>query len=137
MSVWQEVQEALYQRFVDQWGGATPYTFENETFDPPDGAWVRVSVKRLPGGQETLGGVGNRKMNRVGVVIIQLFVPPGDGIKVLSDYAEAAAAIYENERIATHDIRFAAVEPGDSGEVEDGRWWGLPVRGRFDYEELK
>jgi hypothetical protein len=34
-----------------------------------------------------------------------------------------------------HDIRFGEVEPGESGQVENGRWLGLSVEGRFDYEQ--
>lgn len=145
MSVWREVQEALYQRWRDQWAevpGAdplvplTPYCFEDEKFDPPDAEWVRFSVKRMPGGQGTLGGPGRRKMDRVGMVFVQLFKPPGNGVGDLSDLGDRAAKLFENCRIkATHDIRFAEVEPGQSGQVENGRWVGLSVEGRFDYEE--
>lgn len=141
MSVWREVQEALYQRFVDGWSPdpdapRTPYVFEDEKIDPPAGPWVRFSVKRMPGGQGTLGGPGRRKMDRVGRVFVQLFTPPGNGVGDLSDHAEFAAKLFENCRIlATHDIRFAEVEPGQSGQVESGRWLGLSVEGRFDYED--
>lgn len=145
MSVWREVQEALYQRFVDGWTVdpladpvvyRTPFVFEDEKIDPPDGPWVRFSVKRMPGGQGTLGGPGKRKMDRVGRVFMQFFKPPGGGVGDLSDHAEAGAKLFENCRIQnTHDIRFAEVEPGQSGQVENGRWLGLSVEGRFDYEE--
>ena len=145
MTVWREVQEALYQRWADQWVidpladpivPRTPFVFEDEKIDPPDAPWARFSVKRRPGGQGTLGRPGNRKMDRVGMVFIQLFKPPGDGVGDLSDLGELAAGIFENCRIATHHIRFSEVEPGPTGDVEKGRWLGLSVEGRFDYEQL-
>lgn len=146
MSVWREVQEQLYQRWAAAWvvdplapepQPLTPYCFEDEKMDPPDGPWVRFSVKRMPGGPGTLGRPGNRKMDRVGFVFVQLFKPPGNGVGDLSDLGERAAAIFENCRLQEpHDIRFGEVEPGASGQVEAGRWLGLSVEGRFDYEQL-
>ena len=140
MSVWREVQELLYQRWAARWVAGddprTPYVFENEKFDPPDGPWVRFSVRRMPGGQGTLGPPGRRRMDRTGMVFIQLFEPPGNGTGRISDLASEAALIFENCRIQSpHDIRFAEVEPGQAGDVERGRWWGVAVDGRFDYED--
>lgn len=137
MSVWREVQEALYQRFADEWGPTSPYVFGNEKIDPPNGLWVRFEVIRLPGGPGTLGPIGSKKMDRVGAVVITLREPPGDGVGKTSDRAEQAASIFENRRLTPHDIRFAEVEPGEAGDIDKGRWWGLSVDGRFDYEETK
>lgn len=146
MSVWREVQETLYQRWQAAWVvdpladpvvALTPFWFEDEKAEPPAGPWVRFSVKKRPGGPGTIGRKGNKKMDRRGVVFIQLFKPPGDGVGDLSDLGERAAKIFENCRLlADHDIRFGEVEPGESGQVENGRWLGLSVEGRFDYEEI-
>lgn len=145
MSVWREVQETLYQRFRDHWlddavptpGPLTFAFFGNETAKLPDAPWVHFRVIRLPGGQDTLGKPGNRKMNRIGQVLIDLREPPGAGVGNISDLAERAAKIFENCRIlATHDIRFAKVEPGEEQDIDKGRWWGVSVEGRFDYEEI-
>lgn len=141
MSVWREVQETLYRRFKEGWvdgasAALTPFCFENEDgFDPPDAAWAKVMVTRQPGGPETLGPKGRRKMARVGLLSIVLREPPGGGVGAMSDLGETAAKLFENCRLEPHDIRFAQVEPGDEREIDDGRWWGLVVKGRFDYEE--
>lgn len=141
MSVWREVQEKLYQRWREGWvdddaNELTPFFFNNEDgFDPPDGPHAKFMVTRQPGGPETLGPKGRRKMNRVGLLTILLREPPGDGVGSMSDLGEKAAKLFENCRLEPHDIRFAQVEPGDEREIEDGRWWGLVVSGRFDYEE--
>jgi hypothetical protein len=156
LSKWRAVQEQLYQRWAAAWVedpladplvALTPYAFEDEKFDPatvqlagwnPDtDAWARFSVKRMPGGPGTLGRAGNRKMDRVGMVFVQLFRPPLQGVGDLSDLGERAAAIFENCRLQNpHDIRFGEVEPGATAQVEAGRWLGLSVEGRFDYEQL-
>jgi hypothetical protein len=146
VSVWREVQETLYRRFKEQWvvdplapdpEPLTYFVFEDEKASPPAAPWARFSVKRMPGGPGTMGRKGNRKMDRVGRVFVQLFKPPGEGVGDLSDLGERAAAIFENCRLLSdHDIRFGEVEPGASSQVENGRWLGLSVEGRFDYEQL-
>ena len=135
MSVWREVQETLYQRFKVEWGATSPFVFANEDYDPPKGLWVRFQVIRLPGGPGTLGPPGAKKMDRVGSIMILLREPPGEGVGTISDRASQAASIFENRRLTPHDIRFAEVEPGEAGDVDKGRWWGVAVEGRFDYEE--
>ena len=141
-SVWREVQEALYQRFVDRWvDGAgealSAIQLGNETFDPPDGRWVQLLPQRRPGGPGTIGRPGNRKMDRAASLFILLREPPGDGVGDLSDYAEKAALIYEGCRFGPHDIRCTGAEPlGDAASIEKGRWWGVTVEARFDYEQM-
>lgn len=145
MSVWRTVQETLYQRWRDHWlnddvptpGPLTPYSFGNDKSAAHDGQWVHFSVIRLPGGNETLGRPGNRKVNRSGMVLIDLREPPLQGVGNISDLAERAAKIFENCRIsAPNDIRFNVVEPGEESDIDKGRWWGVSVEGRFDYEEI-
>lgn len=143
MSVWREVQEALYQRWQDQWvnnalppAALTAFTFANETFDPPDGPWADVRVQERVSAQETLGRPGNRKVDRQGAVIVLLREPPGDGAGRLSDLAAKARAIFECCRLAPHDIRFNACQIGQAAQLQDGGWWGVAVDCPFAYEEL-
>lgn len=140
MGVWREVQEALYRRWRDRWAigdrPRTPFQLENEKFDPPDAPWAKMQVHGLPGGPGTIGRPGNRKMDRAGTVFIDLREPPGNGVGSLSDLADAARAIFEGCRFGPHDIRFATVDVGGESEVDGGRWWGVTVEARFDYEEV-
>lgn len=140
MSVWREVQEALYARFVDRWkvgdDPRTPFALDNEDgFDPPAAPHAIFQVRARPGGPGTIGRPGNRKMDRVGVAFVDLREPPGNGVGSLSDLAEHARAIFENCRFGPHDIRFGNVDIGDESQVDEGRWWGVTVEARFDYEE--
>lgn len=146
MSVWREVEETLLQRWVDSWvEGAgpdplTPYVFQDEKLDLPEGhegKWVRVLVDQRPSGPGTMGRPGSRKMDRAGVVFMLLRQPPGWASGDLADLAERARDIYENCRLWPHDIRFGAVDIGAADAVEQGRWTGVTVEARFDYEQTK
>lgn len=139
--VWRQVQELIYQRWADRWVNAgtprTPFAFDNEAEPATDAPWARVLVRSRPGGPGTIGAPGTKRMDRAGVVYIDLREPPGDGVGTLSDLAEDARDVFENCRLPGFDIRFGAVDIGDEGQVENGRWWGVTVEARFDYEERK
>jgi len=142
MSVWREVQETLLQRWTDGWvnGGnpLTPFWFQDEKAEPPNGQWARVRIDARPGTQETLGRPGNRKIARRGAVYAMLRQPPDGASGALSDLGEFARDLFENCRLAPHDIRFTTVQIGPMLDVDDeGRWSGVTVEAPFDYEQLK
>lgn len=142
MTVWGEVEEALYARWLALWldAGAprTPTQFENEDpVDPPLGPFAKVITQRRPGGSGTIGAPGNRKMDRRGVVFILLREPPRRGVGPISDLAQLAADVFENCRVPTHGIRFGNVDVGVAQPIDEGRWFGVTVEAEFDYEETK
>lgn len=137
MKPWRQVQETLYQRWRTVWDDRTPYALDNEPEPTINGPHARVMVRGRPGGPGTIGRKGNRKMDRAGVVFIDLREPPGEGVGSLSDLAEEARDVFENCRLEPNDIRFSTVDIGDEGQIDEGRWWGVTVEARFDYEEVK
>lgn len=143
MTVWREVQEALYARWVASWvdpdpDERTPFALDNEdAFDPPLAPHALVSVQRRAGGAGTINPPGRRKMDRRGVVFIRLREPPGKGVGTVSDLAQLASDVFENCRVPVHGIRFANVDIGQASSIDEGRWWGVTVEAPFDYEETK
>lgn len=142
MTVWREVEEALYAhwtaRWIDDAEPRTVYYLANEgASDPPKAPWALVEPQQRPGGNGTIGSPGNRKMDRRGVVYIRLREPPGGGVGSLSDLAQHARDVFENCRVPVHGVRFANVDIDEAGSVDGGRWWGVTVRAPFDYEERK
>ncbi len=138
MSALNDVEEALLARWVAIWAGRTPFVFQDEKFEGPgDAPWARVLIQSRPGGPGTMGSPGNRKMDRAGVVFILLRQPPNGDSGALTDLAEAARDIFENCRIGPHDTRFGAGQIGAQDTVEQGRWTGVTVEARFDYEQIK
>lgn len=148
MTTLRQAREAIYKRFKDEWtpGGTPlcPYTFDNESFNPPKGAdgrgepWARCSVRQLDSGQHTLGRAGNRKFLRIALARVEIFVPPGDGRWNTDTYMMVAMALFEGRASpAGTSIRFFEVVPAEIGLIEDGRWDLSTVSARFDYEEIK
>ena len=137
MTVWRDVQEAIYARWLESWGDTSLTQLGNETFDPPDALWCQLLIQSRPSGVGTIGKPGNRKMDREGVVFVLLREPPGDGTGNLADKASAARDVFEGCRFGPHSLRFNEGDIGEAGDVDSGRWWGVAVEVPFAYEELK
>jgi hypothetical protein len=122
--------------FVAAWGSSGPYVFDNEDFEPPtDAVWARVAVRHSGAGQETLGGPGNRKFERRGAVITQVFVPQGTGTTVLSGLLAAVRGTFEGVTLAGTTVRFGDVVVRENGP--DGSWFMSTVEAQFTYDEKR
>lgn len=136
MATLQAAREAMYQQFVTAWGATTPYTFDNEIFDPPEGvSWIRLSVRHTRSNQETLGGLGARKFRRGGACIVQVFAPQGQGVRAADILAQQARAIFEGITLVTGSLWFTDVIVQEVGESEG--WYQINVEALFDYDEVK
>jgi len=81
MTTFAQARVALLEEYVDNTVlASTQVTLENEQYKgPSDTPWVRVSVRHFDGGQGSLGGVGQRKFDRLGSVFVQIFIPQDSG----------------------------------------------------------
>lgn len=144
MTTLREAREAIYKRFIDEWGSLTPYTFDNEEFDPPGGLdgrgvpWARCSVREITSEQQTLGPAGNRKFLRTALAKVDVFVPPASGRWDSDEYTMAARALFEGRTSPLGTtICFFGVDVQEVGLIEDGRWDLSTISARFDYTEIK
>lgn len=111
--------------------------------DPPGddasgnpGAWARLSVQHTPGasGQASLGTVGNRLFDRVGVFTAQIFTAKGTGL-VLSDQLSTIVTDALEAGLADKSVWFKNVS---SAEVDqNGAWFQINVTAEFSYREVK
>lgn len=128
-----EATSAIYARWISLWT-ATPYTFDNEKFDPVSNkAWARVVTRQLVSAQETLGRIGARRFRREGIIIIQIFVPPDTGTREARELAKAAADIYEGVSFSSVDCTNAQI-----AEISDQpSWFQVNVEVDYAYEESR
>lgn len=135
MTTLNEARDAVYERFLTQWGVTTPLTFDNEAFDPPsDGsAWIRISVRNEFGQQASLGPPGQRRFDRFARVFVQIFTKPDTGLKEADTLATLAQGIVE--AVSFDGLRFKSGSIREVG-VSDG-WQSHLVDVPFDYQETK
>lgn len=146
-----DAREAIYQHFVANWASyvaaeaarqsvtlaAPPYALGDETLDPPNGLWVRLTVRHGPTSQETLGTCGNRNFDRSAIAFVQGFMTPGGDERTLDVCMEAARNLFEGRTIAPIEARFNAVEVSELGVIEGGRWQAALADAPFNYATRK
>ena len=134
MTTINEARQAIYARFISQWGTQTEFTFDNEPFtEPVSDPWVRLAVRNTDGGQETLGQSGNRRYTRDASIFVQVFTLIDTGTQEADTLARIARNIFEGER-------FSGVFANDGTIREigpDGKWYQTNVEIAFFYDEIK
>lgn len=134
MTLLSEAREAIYQEFVDQWGGTTTFTFDNEAFNPPEGSsWVRLAVRSTVSSQETFGSIGNRKMKREGIVMVQVFTPLNQGVAGADTLVDLVRTFFEHRTVA--GVWFKNCNVLEIGPEKD--WYQVNVDSTFEFTEVK
>jgi hypothetical protein len=138
MTTLNQARERIYQQFVTDGGlvHQVTLTFDNDDFDPPEGTpWARLSVRHRASTQESLGGVGLRKFERIGAVIVQCFVPLDKGTQAADTLATAARNVFEGKTFTPEAIHFFDVVVREIGP--DDAWYQVNVEAFFIYHETK
>jgi hypothetical protein len=131
-----EVREAIYQAFATGWSSYSPFCLGNESKKPTTAAlWVRCTVLHLGSEQESLGPTGNRRFQRDGLIIVQVFAPLDAGTKVSDAAVQKVRDIFEGTRIPAHDIRIHALTPHELGILEG--WYQVNAELDFTYIETR
>lgn len=129
-----DARKAVYNEFITQWGATSVYTLENEPWDEPNNTpWVRLIVKELTGGQETLGRATNRQYERVGAIMAQVFVPPYTGTKVADTLSKQLANLFEGKVV--NDVVCNNAVTQSKGII--GKWHQTNVDIDIQYFETK
>ncbi|MDF1685360.1 MAG: phage tail terminator-like protein [Parvibaculaceae bacterium] len=122
---------AIQGRFQTQWAGATDVGYDGHDFTPPEDAnSVRLTIVDGAGFNRSIGSPGSNLVRYAGSILVQIFVPGGEGAKTVRGLADDVAAIFRN---ATFD----GVRCGISqvqGRVEEPPFlqWTLSIPFQWD-----
>lgn len=87
--------------FEAQWPtkqSTVPRSYADLEYDPPENEpWVRLTI--LPGDQRQVSMGRLRRFRRVGVVMVQIFVPAGSGDGTAKDLADSVTEIFEGQTV--------------------------------------
>lgn len=137
MTTLNEARERIYQTFATEFVATSGrYTFDNTEYDPPEGLpWARLVVRHSGSNQECLGPVGRRKFERIGSVIVQVFVPLDSGTQEADTVSRAVRLIFEGRTLSPEAIRFTDCVVQEIGP--DGAWYQQNVEAFFTYTETR
>lgn len=127
----EDAQKAIEVLFNTQWGTTTHIAFDNVDWKPEATTlkWVRLNV--LTGDSITAGLHGDVNLYRsAGVIVVQVFVKEGEGVRTALLLADQAAAIFRGLQIDGIIYRAPSVErigPSDG-------WYQVNVNIPFQWD---
>lgn len=113
----QAVENALQAHFAAQWQSvdrAPQVIFENEPEpEAMDALWLRFVVRYLA---STYRAIGQKRLVREGVVVVQVFAPDGCGIADTNENIDRVAEILEGKTLRDTDAFWLAIDPNPAAE---------------------
>lgn len=99
--------------------------------------WARISVKHVSGGLTSIGGIGARRIEKIGMVTTQIFVPANSKNKLTEAdrIADLAVDALEIKETPISGIEFTNVVATEIGQ--DGVWFLYNVTAQFNYQTVK
>jgi hypothetical protein len=105
-----------------------------------DEIWARWALDYVAGGQRSMGGGGNRKFAKMGLIYMTVFSPLGFGLGNARAASQIALSAYEGKR-TPNDVWFRNVRIDSEGHGQGtGRnksWWTTVVIAEFTYDYLR
>lgn len=103
------------------------------TSSPP--SWARVTVTHGPRGQGSLADhEGKRRYTAVGLIIIQVFTPSGNGLSISDDLCKILEDALDGA-VTPSGVWFRNVRSSEIGK--SGPWFQTNVVAEFEYDEIK
>ena len=135
-----QARDDMFNMVNDAWNASTMQ--KNDLFwdavpkDRPTNQlpWAVVYLRHVTGGQRTLGGVGFREFERLGVIIITVFAPIGKGLSESYQLAKVLSDAFEgNSSPLGVWFRDAAIQEIGS----EGDFYQVNFTVNFTYSETK
>lgn len=127
-----QAEAAIRSYFNTEWNGLTDIAWPDVNFIPPNGTWVRFSMKNNLGYQASIGAPGSNMFRREGMVYIQIFQKEGQGSTDARTKADVAADIFIANELS--GVTFSNVNAKDIGP--DNGWYQWQVSAEFRYDRI-
>jgi hypothetical protein len=136
-----QARDEILAKFHEAWDADTtsadvPVLYSDQPQEVPDsGAWARITVRHLAGGQVTLSNSsGSRRFRHEGTIFVQIFTPFNDGMELGDDLAMIAQRAFEGEVTSPGRVIFRRVRINEIGQ--DGQWFQTNVLVDFEYDDI-
>jgi hypothetical protein len=127
MTVFYDIQAALNQQ-LNTMPSAPPIAWPNTNYEPAVGTlWLRPTL--LPADSEvaTLGAGGSDE--NIGIYIIDIFAPLGDGHLEAYQMADTVANRFKTDTELTYNGRTVwCMSASIAAATREENWWQVPVR---------
>lgn len=93
---------------------------------------IRVRVVHNDEIQRTLGGIGQRRYEQFGIIVVEIHVKPGDGLQDSDAFAKIAVDIFRGKSTGSDRVLFTRSRMNEIGT--DGGWNQTNVTVDFRYD---
>lgn len=114
---------AIRLHLANGWGTKTAIAWPNRKFDPVAGQpWIRLTILDGDARQLSIGGSTNL-YGAVGIAMVGVFIPEGEGDKRALELADDVCALFSNANIKVDGllVRFGMAKA--SAGFSDGHGW--------------
>ena len=131
-----EARNKLISKYLTQFNGQFPIAIAGQPFKKPTTPtpWVRIAVVMNDGYQISLGIIGNRRFQKSGFVVVQVFTPINTGTNKNDEMADEGLKCLDGIRIDpslwTFEGRIDTI-----GDTDD--YYQQNVVVKFKFEEIR
>jgi len=133
----EQARDQMFGLIKDAWPVGTTLIYDGFKGEKPEAqvTWGRVSVRHFGGGQATISRLNSMsRYERRGTLYVNLFAPPGDGLRALDPLTKTVLDAIEGKTTAG-GVWFTQVRVRELGIVEG--WEQVNVLANFSYDEVK
>ncbi len=130
----QEAVDDIQKMFMDVFSHEIYWESVQKDRDTTEDPWASASIRHAIGRQQSLGGIGGRDFQRIGTLIIAIYVPGGKGLQTAYELARISANAYEGIT-SPNGVWFRDVRIQEIGR--DGNYFQINVLAEFEYYETK
>ena len=137
-ATFEEARQEILTTFKTAWDTTGhPAYYENIREDLTSSVepWARVTLRHVTGRNASItGGIGNQRFERTGNLMVQVFVPTGEGLTEGLTLAKVVADAFEGVSTAS-GVWFRNTRVNEIGS--EGSWFQINVIVDFLYDEVK
>lgn len=130
-----EFRTEMQESFLTYWNASgldplPPIVWDNKPFTREGDEYVSFNIAHATG---TIAALGNEKYRRLGRVVLNIWVPEGDGQQRTDELAEAALGWFETVELAGVRLR----ETGYNETGSFGGYWQSAIASQFEYDAIR
>jgi hypothetical protein len=133
----ENARDEMYALAKTAFEGRCELVYDDAKAKKPNGPdpWARATVRHTNGGESSISrGNGKGRYTRIGTLYLNLFAPPGDGLRVLDPLVKVALDAYEGKTTPS-GIWFTKAQVREMGVVNGLAQVNVLVN--FSYDEVK
>jgi hypothetical protein len=129
------VNKAIKAKFMQGWTNGVKVVGDNDAEVKAVKEWCRLSIRPAESNQASMGASTNTTRS-VGVVMVSIFVQPGNGSERAWQLVDQAVAALQYERVSgtNWNVQFQAASPREIGQPAGAAYYQMTVTVNYYFD---